>query len=37
MTGVTIYVPDASLNDYKTTGLWANMANNIKGLSELPS
>ena len=30
----TIYVPDASLQDYKTA--WSEMASQIKGISELP-
>lgn len=35
MSQITIYVPDESVEDYKTA--WTNMANQIKGISELPS
>ena len=38
MTNLTIYVPDQSINDYKTASdLWSRMADNIKGISELPT
>lgn len=36
-SGVTLYVPDAIVNDYKTAAGWSNIANQIKGISELPS
>lgn len=32
-----IYVPDELVNDYKTDTNWSTYANQIKGLSELPS
>lgn len=35
--GVTLYVPDEIVNDYKTATGWSNIANQIKGISELPS
>lgn len=35
MSVLTIYVPDESVNDYKNA--WTAMADNIKGISELPS
>lgn len=34
---VTLYVPDDIVNDYKTAAGWSNIANQIKGISELPS
>lgn len=34
-TSVTVYVPDALLEDYKAATNWAKMATQIKGLSEL--
>jgi hypothetical protein len=36
-SNVTLYVPDAIVNDYKTAAGWSNIANRIKGISELPS
>lgn len=36
-SGVTLYVPDEIVNDYKTAAGWSNIANQIKGISELPS
>ena len=36
-SNVTLYVPDAIVNDYKTAAGWSNIANQIKGISELPS
>ena len=33
-SNVTIYVPDAAVNDYKTAQGWSNVASYIKGLSE---
>ena len=36
-SGVTLYVPDSVVNDYKTATGWSNIASQIKGLSELPS
>jgi len=36
-TAVTLYVPDAIVNDYKNAAGWSNIANQIKGISELPS
>lgn len=35
MSPLTIYVPDESVEDYKSA--WTEMADNIKGISELPS
>lgn len=35
MSVLTIYVPDESVEDYKNA--WTEMADNIKGISELPS
>ena len=32
-----IYVPDADVETYKTATNWSTYANQIKGLSELPS
>lgn len=34
---VNIYVPDASVDTYKSAQYWSNSASKIKGLSELPS
>ena len=34
---VKIYVPDASLNDYKTAQYWSVIASNIYPISELPA
>lgn len=34
MSNLTIYVPDASVNDYKTA--WSGMTNQITGISNLP-
>lgn len=36
-SNVTLYVPDAIVNDYKTAAGWSNISNQIKGISELPS
>lgn len=36
-SGVILYVPDEIVNDYKTATGWSNIANQIKGISELPS
>lgn len=36
-SGVTLYVLDNLVNDYKTAAGWSNIANQIKGISELPS
>lgn len=32
----TVYVPDNLVNTYKTTSEWSSIANQIKGISELP-
>lgn len=34
---LVIYVPDASVNDYKTANNWSNYATKIKGISERPT
>ena len=34
---LVIYVPDASVNDYKTANNWSDYATKIKGISERPT
>ena len=35
-TTCTIYVPDASVNTYKTATNWVSLASRIKPISEMP-
>lgn len=37
ISGVSIYVPDNNVNDYKESSYWSNLASIIKGISELQS
>ena len=36
-SNVYLYVPDNLVNDYKSAAGWSNIADHIKGISELPS